>query len=311
MTFNAGRIRFRHLRCFLAVAQHGSATKAAGELNTSQPALSRSLRELEQEIGQPLFVRTGSGLALTPAGENYRQSVSAAMAQIERGTHQAKGAHLAQSVSIGMLPNVTRTLIPEATARFKKASPEIKVALHWHNVKTLIETLRKGETDMIVGRLLSLEHMAGMSFEHLFDEPLIFTVSAQHPLARQADPSLSQINNYTVLTPLAGTIIRNELNKFLVARGFVDFDDSIETVSFEFARAYLAGNDAVACVPLSAVSNELATGKLVKLPIWGEELNSSVGITKLSEKQLSKPAMRFAATIRHAAQKYQGISRTI
>ena len=65
----SSRIRLRHLRAFLALSKHGSVTRAAGALNTVQPSLSRTLRELEDELKQPLFGRTANGIIMTRAGE--------------------------------------------------------------------------------------------------------------------------------------------------------------------------------------------------------------------------------------------------
>ena len=106
------RIRMRHLRCFVEVARTGSITRAAAVLNTVQPSLSRSLRELEDAIGQPLFERTGSGLVLTTTGETFLRHVGVGMAQISRGIRQAQGAIERQAVTVGVLPNVMRTIAP-------------------------------------------------------------------------------------------------------------------------------------------------------------------------------------------------------
>ena len=240
------RIRMRHLRCFIEVARRGSITRAAEELNTVQPSLSRTLRELEEEIGQPLFERTGQGLVLTTASETFMRHVGVGMAQIARGVHQVRGQGDAGAVTIGMLPNVTRTLMPRAVARFKASAPETDVRTINSTVPDLIERLRSGEIDFVIGRLPSLENMKGVSFEHLYSESLIFVTRPGHALAGQPAVTLTDLNRHAMLIPQAGTIIRNELDRFAMARGITEFANKIESVSFEFTRAYLAANDAIA-----------------------------------------------------------------
>ncbi len=297
------RLRMRHIRCFLAVAKAGSITAAAITMNSSQPALSRSLAEIEDLVGQPLFVRTGRGLVMTDAGQKLFRHLDTAMAQIETGTRAASGAVPRPRVAIGMLPNVARTLAVDAGASFKADHPDIDLALFWAGVPELISRLHRNEIDFILGRLLSLEHMVGVSFEHLYTETIIFVVSRTHPFAKMQDTvSLPDLMTEMMIVPIPDTIIRRELDKFLAARGIETFPNKIETVSFEFARSFLKQHRGVACVPLGAVRREIADGSLVRLSITGEELVGSVGITYAAERGLSDDAQRLAQHVRKAAQ---------
>ncbi|WP_205853309.1 LysR substrate-binding domain-containing protein [Zhengella mangrovi] len=298
------RIRLRHIRCFLALAELGSMTRAAAALNTVQPALSRTLRELETELGQSLFERTGQGLVLSRAGETFRRHVATGMAQIERGISEACGIAEARTVSVGMLPNVARTLVPRAVSRFKETASDVDVRIHWANVSELVERLRHGEIDFLVGRLLSLDHMSGISFEHLYSETLAFVVRKEHALLDEAHVSLDDIDRHLVIVPLPNTIIRTEMDRFTVARGLAQFRNKIETVSFEFTRTYLAGSDAVACLPVGAIRQELADGRLVRLPVTGDELVSSVGMSFIAGRGLSPAASQMSDFVRDAAKAY-------
>ncbi len=296
------RLRMRHIRCFLAVAKAGSVTDAATAMNSSQPAISRSLAEIEEIIGQPLFTRTGRGLVLTDAGQKLHRHLDTAMAQIETGTRAASGTAPRPRVALGMLPNVARTLAVDASASFKAEHPGIDLALYWAGVAELIARLHRNDIDFILGRLLSLEHMSGVSFEHLYTETLIFAVSRDHPFAATPDTiRLPDLMTEMMILPIPDTIIRRELDKFLTARGVEDFPNKIETVSFEFIRSYLKQHRGVACVPVGAILRELAEGSLVRLGIHGEELVSSVGITYAAGRALSEDAQRLAEHVRAAA----------
>jgi len=280
-------------------------------LNTSQPALSRSLRELEGLLGRALFQRGASGLVLTAEGERYRRHVGAALAQIEAGTREARGQTQAPMVRLGLLPNMMRGLAPLATARFKAQSPLTNVRIRWAQLSTLTEELQRGEIDMILGRLLGMEHMSGLSFEQLFTEELIFVAPAGHPLAALREVTLEMVNLGEVVVPLPQTIIRREMDRFLVSRGFGGFDRTVECISFEFTRAYLRKVPAVACLPIGAVRRELASGQLVRLPVAGDALAGPVGITTASGRRPSLPAQRFAEVLRALVASGEHISESI
>ncbi len=299
------RLRMRHLRCFQAVALHGSVTAAAEQLGSSQPALSRTLSELEALIGQPLFHRTGRGLSLTEAGTALRRHVDTALSQLEAGTRLAAGGSPVPVVAIGMLPNVSRTLAVEAAAAFKAEAPEVDLRLYWASIPELVARLHRAEIDFLIGRLLALDYMPGVRFEHLYFEPLIFVVDRDHPFAATPDEvTLEDIRAGLVVVPMPGTIIRMELDKFVTARGYGPFPNKIETVSFEFTRAFLSFNHAVACVPLGAVRGELAEGRLVRLGLQSEELMGSVGMTYASDRNPTPEAALLRDHIRRAAQAY-------
>lgn len=296
------RLRMRHIRCFLTIAEKGSVTAAASILNSSQPAVSRSLNELESIIGEKLFSRAGRGLALTPAGTRLRRHFETAVSELEAGTRVSANTSDRPKVSVGMLPNVIRTVANNAAAAFKAREPDVDLVLHWADVQGLIARLHNGRIDLLLGRLLGLEHMTGVSFEHLYAEPLIFVVNPHHPLSRDPErATLSSIEDELVIVPLSDTIIRRELDKFLTARGLDRFSRTIETVSFEFIRSFLATQRAVACLPLGAVRQELEDGRLVRLGIHGEELVSSVGISYATGRSLSRQAQRFADDVRQVA----------
>ncbi|WP_425072062.1 LysR substrate-binding domain-containing protein [Sagittula sp. S175] len=297
----SARLRMRHFRTFLALWEHGSLTAAAKAMNTAQPALSRSLREMEAEIGVPLFERTSRGMTPTPEGAVLHRHLTAGMAQIESGVAQASGARQAETLALGMLPNAARLLVPAALKRFKRDFPDVTVSIYWASVPELIDLLRRGQVDFLASRLVSIEQLAGVLFEHLYDEPLIFAARAGHPLAAAEQVSLAEIDAYTVVVPLSGTIIRTELDRFLFARGAQIFRNRVETVSFEFARAYMAMEDAVLFLPRGSILTELQSGAAVQLALPVDDLTGSVGLSYIADRPLSEAARRLADHLRAVA----------
>lgn len=291
----------RHVRVFLALCEHKTLTRAAEALNTVQPALSRTLKELEDEIGTPLFDRSSKGLRLTPEGKGLREHLAAGMAQIEQGVRFASGQRKSETVAIGILPNVARRLVPEAVARFKAQHPEVAVRLYSSSVRELVAKMREGEVDFLASRMLSLETQPGIVFEHLYDEPLIFVAQSHHPLSAGSNITPHELEPYPVIIPTPDTIIRRELDRYLFAQGYSDFPNRIETVTFEFARSFLEAGEAVACVPLGAVQHELDSGALVRLDMRGDDIPGNVGFSFLKDRELSRAARHLADCLRETA----------
>jgi LysR family pca operon transcriptional activator len=169
-----------------------------------------------------------------------------------------------------------------------------------------MESLHEGSIDFLFGRLFSPERMKGISFEHLFSEPLVFVAHPRHPLAGRETVDLQDIDAGMVIVPPPGTIIREELDKFTIAHGLPAFSNKIESITFEFIRAYLERGDAVACIPLGAVRPELASGSLVRLALPTDQMMSSVGLSFPSGREPGPATLSLAALIREEAAAHTG-----
>ena len=295
---SSGRIRMRHLRCFQAVAQYGSVTRAADALGTVQPSVSRSIKELEEEMGTSLFTRSAKGLALSEAGRTLLSFVSDGLGQIDRGFDVLQGRMKEQRVAAYVLPNVVRVIMPGAMHRFKRHLPEVEVVFIPTTGNGLKQYASVEQFDFGFGRLMAIEHMEGLSFEHLYSEPLVFVARHDHPLANQAKLSVHYINKFPVVIPVARTIIRIELDRFIVANGLNGFSNVIETISFEFSRTYMLEGDAIVCQPLGAMRREISEGKAVQLDCGRGEMMGAVGISTQAGKSLSTPAQLLVQMIR-------------
>lgn len=292
------RIRMRHLRCFLAVAQQGTVSRAAAAIGTVQPSVSRSLRELEDELGAAVFDRTPKGLVLNAAGHMLHSYIANGMTQIDRGLEAVLGRTADRHVVAYVLPNVVRMVMPGAVRRFKSFYPQIDLRFLGPSSGGLQQAVRLGQVDFGFGRLQSAESMEGMKFEHLFSEPLVFFVRAGHPLAGATGISVQDINRFQVIQPLPGTIIRDELDRFLIGKGMQRFDNVIDTISFEFSRSYLLQADAIACHPLGAMQREVSSGAIAQLDFCNDDMMGSVGISTPTGKPLSSAAQLLIENIR-------------
>ncbi|WP_157015561.1 LysR substrate-binding domain-containing protein [Mesorhizobium xinjiangense] len=302
MSIRERRIRFRHIRTFLEVARQRSVSRAAERLHTAQPAVSRSLRELETEIGRPLFERTSGGLILTKAGARLYHFADMGIAHLSTGIAEASGEGQAEVVTLGALPNITRRVLPEIILEFKRIHPEVVVRLLTGTNIDLLGKLRTGEVDFVIGRLADPDTMTGLSFEHLLYEILAFAARPGHPLAGLDKVTVVDINRYPVIIPQPETVIRAELDKFMIAQGLPRFDDTVETTSFEFAKPFLLHSDAIVALPLGAMEPELSEGILIQLAAPTEALRGPVGLSFFPGRQLSPPASFLLTILRERIQ---------
>ncbi len=177
-------MELRHLRYFVAVAEAGSLTVAAErKLHTSQPSLSRQIRDLEDEVGAQLLTRRASGIELTPAGRAFLDHASVVLSQVEAAGEAARRvAHPAKPCfSIGFLTGHELTWMPEALRILRDELPNIDVMISSQYSPLLAEGLSKGKIDAAF--LRKERALPDLAFRLLVKEPLIVILPSDHRLA--------------------------------------------------------------------------------------------------------------------------------
>lgn len=295
------KVRLRHLRCFVAVAKTGSFVQAADELGITQPAISRSIRELETILSTKLFERSTRGATLTSRGRALFASTEMGLLQIAQGVSLATdSASLSETVKIGALPNVCSRLLPSVVPLYKERYPTIIIRVVPGTNAELLMGLRRGETDFVIGRLSTSEEMRRLSFEHLFDEPIVFVVGADHPLAAKYT-TLNDALSYPVVLPTEGTIIREEISRYLWSQGVGTLTNVVETTSSDFLRSYVKETDCVAVMPRGVVQAEIDRGEFCVLPIAHPVLSGPVGLTTNPEAPRRHSVAKLLQIIRDRA----------
>ncbi|MGP6089919.1 LysR substrate-binding domain-containing protein [Antarctobacter jejuensis] len=291
------KVRLRQLRCFVAVARKKSFVLASEDLGLTQPAVSRSVRELEQVLGHDLFDRSTRGAELTPRGRTFLEATESGLLQIFQGVRSVTGEILSDEiVRIGALPNVCSQFLPAIVQTFKGEYPGVKVRVTPGTNADLLSSLRRGETDFVIGRLSSSEEMRGLVFRALFDEPLVFVVRAGHPLS-EGRATLQEALTFPTLLPPDGTIIRQELSRFLSGQGVSELPDVVETTSSDFQRSYISRTDCVAVIPRGVVQAELESRAFVQLQIGTDAMRGPVGLTTNPDLRLGPEAQHLVQTI--------------
>lgn len=262
------RIKLRHVECFLAIARLGSLKAACADLNLTQPAVSKTLKELEEVLGAALMTRDRGGVNMTAEGSVFLEFAGQSLAALRRGLDGV--AELRQgggeALRVGTLPSVAARLMPQAVARFRALSPDTRLHLRDGAHGALTADLRDGRLDMVIGRMGAAEMMQGLSFMQLYQERVVLVVRAGHPLAGSA-PDMDILSRWPVLYPPEGAAIRPLVDRWCLARGLTSFADRIDCVSGAFGRNYLRVTDALWFISEGVVAQDRTDGRLAALPL--------------------------------------------
>ncbi|MGI2035431.1 pca operon transcription factor PcaQ [Rhizobium panacihumi] len=300
----ANRVKFRHLQTFVEVARQKSVAKAADILNVSQPAVTKTIRELEEALGVAVVERDGRGIRLTRYGDVFLRHAGAALTALRQGVDSVSQElfDAAPPVRVGALPTVSTRIMPRAMSMFLKEKTGSRIKIVTGDNAVLLEQLRVDDLDLVVGRLAAPEKMAGFSFEHLYSEQVVFVVRAGHPLLASKTSIFEGFADYPVLMPTRGSIIRPYVEQFLIANGVANLPTQVETVSDAFGRAFVRQSDAIWIISRGVIATDLADGFLAALPIDTSETRGPVGLTIRADATPSLPLTILMQTIRQAAE---------
>ncbi|EJW4857994.1 LysR family transcriptional regulator [Salmonella enterica] len=293
------RIRLRHLHTFVAVAQQGTLGRAAETLNLSQPALSKTLNELEQLTGTRLFERGRLGAQLTVPGEQFLThavKVLDALNTAGQALNRKEDAS-ADVVRVGALPTAALGILPAAIGRFHQQQKSTSLQVATMNNTMLLAGLKSGEIDLGIGRMSDPELMGGLNYELLFLESLKLVVRPGHPLLQETI-TLSRVMEWPVVVSPKGTVPRQNAEALLQSQGCKMPAGCIETLSASLSRQLTVDYDYVWFVPSGAVKEDLRQATLVSLPVPTQSAGEPIGILTRVDIPLSTGAQMLMAAIR-------------
>ncbi len=293
------RIRLRHLHTFVAVAQQGTLGRAAESLNLSQPALSKTLNELEQLTGTRLFERGRLGAQLTLVGEQFLThavKVLDALNSAGQALNRKEGLNN-DIVRIGALPTAALGILPTVIGQFHKQQKDITLQVATMNNTMLLAGLKSGEIDIGIGRMSDPELMSGLHYELLFLESLKLVVRPGHPLLQET-VTLSRVMEWPVVVSPKGTVPRQNAEALLQSQGCKMPAGCIETLSASLSRQLTVDFDYVWFVPSGAVKDDLRRGVLTALPIATQGAGEPIGILTRVDATLTPGTQTLLSAIR-------------
>ena len=292
-------MELRHLRYFLVVGEVLNFTKAAARLHVAQPALSRQVRDLEEEIGVDLVRRSPRGVMLTAEGklflEEVRELLKRADESVERVRALARGEY--GELHIGYIPIPTVEILPPALEAFRKSVPHVKPVLHTLPTDELIAELRNATLELAIMVQPIGEQTAGIEFEALRSYVWCVALNASHPFARLRSIALEKV----ATEPLVG----------LSHKGYSEYYRVLEriftSVSAKPRIAVESDSESSLVVEVQAGHGialvttilKLTSGKrLLYRPLTGTTETQSVGIARATKGDVTPAGEKFCEILR-------------
>ncbi|WP_226362513.1 LysR family transcriptional regulator [Pseudonocardia sp. ICBG1142] len=246
-------MELRHLRYLVAVVDSGTVTAAAAALHVAQPGVSAQLRQLERELGAPLFERGPRAVTLTEAGRAVLPHARAALAAVEDARDAVAALHglLRGRVAVGMATSLPDTVLADPVGDFAVAHPQLEVTLREGTTDELVDELRAGRLDVAV---LGFPHAPpdGLDGRVLVESPLVAAVAADDPFAGRAAITCEELAARALICLPRGHGLRAALDAALAARSLtarVGFESGAMTLLLRLA----ARGAGVAVVPEPAL----------------------------------------------------------
>jgi DNA-binding transcriptional LysR family regulator len=293
-------LELQQLRQVIALAEHGSFVRAAAALHISQPALSRSIQNLERRFGSELFLRTSGGVIPTDMGRLYIERARDVLRIADDLDRDAvhRGTLGTGRVAVGGGPFPAESFLGPAAVRFVEQFQSVHVQLHARDWDELLRQLRSRELDFFVAETSTLARepeleIVPMSTAHA----LYFVARAGHPLAVQGVTSTEDLFGFPFVTP--GRVPPRILDPLLKAHraGAAGRKDgrpfpAIQCHGLAPVKRILSTSDAVSASILSCIATELETGQFVLL---GTEpwLHLHYGVVSLKGRPWTHAADKF------------------
>jgi DNA-binding transcriptional LysR family regulator len=301
------RLRMRQIALMLAIDEFRTLHAAARHLGMTQPAASNMLRELEDALGGTLFDRVGRGLALNPAGEvvlNTFRGMRNSMASLERELHELRLGSSGKLL-IGTIPAVTLTNLSAAMAALKEEYPLLSVKLDVDTSDRLIELLRDGKLDMVIGRMPEPSSPVNQDclFTPIGEEALSVIVACDHPLTqipRKGCLEFRALLDYPWIFQLRGSPIREIVEQEFRSHHAALPPGLVETSSFLTIIDLVAHSRMIAVIPRS-LANRFARHNLLRiLPYTLSHLLTSWGSLIYRDRHINTVMQRFLDLIQDA-----------
>nr|WP_295975031.1 LysR family transcriptional regulator [uncultured Bacillus sp.] len=213
-------VEWQQLEYFRVVAKTEHFRKAAEILALSQPALSRSITKLEEELGITLFDRTGRTVKLNQFGRLFLKRVEKGLNEIALGVeelNQLKNPYTG-TVSLAFLPILGIKVLPDIIRYFNKSYPSVEICLYQYKIAESVERLLSREVDVCL--ITRIKEHSKIMWHPLFDEELFLYVPAHHHLADRNSVSLSELSGENFIGFKKGLGMRDVIDGFCAQAGF-------------------------------------------------------------------------------------------
>jgi DNA-binding transcriptional LysR family regulator len=284
-------VSLRQLRVFETVARLSSFTRAAEELHLTQPAVSMQVRQLEDEVGLPLFEKLGKQISLTEAGRelfHYSRSIDRSLQEMEEVVESLKGVNRGRlSVAVASTVNY---FAPRLLAAFHQRYPGIGLRLDVTNRERLVHQLQANTVDMVL--MGQPPDGVNVESEAFMDNPLVVVAPPEHPLAAEERVGLVRLAEEVFVMREPGSGTRQAMERFFAEQS-IGIRHGMQMTRNEAIKQAVRAGLGLSVVSLHTVELELETNRLVILNVEGFPLERQWHLVYRSGRRLSPAARAF------------------
>jgi DNA-binding transcriptional LysR family regulator len=291
----------RQIRAFLAITECGSLGLAAESLHITQPALSRTIRRLEAQLGVPLFERRTTGMELTMFGQalfphasllNTENTLAVEQINALRGMGQG-------TIRIGAVASAAIMLLPVVLDHLLQAWPQLQVQIT-EAVEDVLETaLTNNVVDVVIGGpIQESEHIVQVA-EHGFTDRYSVLSAVNHPLQGKGDLAIHDIAGQPWVMPPTGAVPRRQFNELTSRLGVAPPHIAVETRSPAFIKAMVARSNCLGWLPEPLFAAEEAAGRLKALPVPQLAMQRCFFVFRRRRNYTPPPIVRFLEALRN------------
>lgn len=267
--FLRARLKTRQLLLLIALDDHRNIHRASEALCMTQPAASKQLKDLEDMLEVKLFERLPRGMAPTLFGETMIRHARMALTSLSLAHDDivALKKGLTGQVEVGVIMTPGMSLLPRAIARIKAQAPLLRIGVQMETSKVLLDLLRRGTLDFMIGRILEEEGSTGLHYEELTEEPACAVVRLRHPLLARQDLSLADLAQQAWILPPPGSVLRHRWELMFRRAALEPPANAVDTTALLLITALLQQTDALHVMPLEVARYYASLHALAILPI--------------------------------------------
>lgn len=285
-------MEIRQLKTFTSIVKLGNFSQAAHFLGYTQSTVTTHIQLLEKELNTMLFERLGQQLMLTTDGEKLYEYAEQITKLAEDAKNQFDHAGVPRgSISIGMPESLCIYYLTDLLKEFALLYPDVEIKLRFGISSDFRSLLRKNMMDIAFFLEKNIKE-SDLVEKFLWSEPIVMVVSTKHPLAKLEVVTAKDLQQQTFVFTDAGS---NYLNQFtdVLAKASVQPRTVLEICQVETIKQFVTSNLGITILPLAAVKEEIAAGRLVCLKWQGPELKTNAYLVRHKEKWLSQAMSAF------------------
>jgi DNA-binding transcriptional LysR family regulator len=295
----SNKVTHAQLRAFWALARGGSYAEASQSTGLAPASLHRAVTDLEFALGEPLVRRLGRKLELTPYGRTIARTVKLTHAELAAGLSELEAlrGESAGRIAVGAMPLCRARILPSTIVSFQREHPAFEVLVAEGSHAELVDPLRDGELDLLIGALRDPAPGRDLVQEPLFIDKPVVLGRAQHPLAsKKGRATLRDLTRYDWCLPQRGVPLRDRWESLFRAEGIRPPPVRVEIGSGIAIRQILMSTDALTLLSPDQVALELESKWLAV--VAKTQLTRTIGLTNRADWRPTVAQRRFIETLR-------------